>query len=288
MKRLALLLSSTLWFLSIHTMEPSNYNQEIWLTYPSLAEVNSKEQTYVFSPPLILAAQNGHTCVMKILIEAGADVNAPDYEGMTPLHQAAQHGHVRAVELLIEKNADINARDTHSWTPLHKACLYGHAAVIKALLKGKLTVKPIQCFHVESLRTLCVYKLLNNRVFDDESIFGIVIPLLDQLKISFEKRTLNINLYKKILYAAVSSLHDEFIKNDIQNAIQEKITRFGEQYLQFLKKKVDDEILRTFIQHHHNLRELFEIIAAANTFDDLPEDMKDIIYDPEILQNLKT
>jgi ankyrin repeat protein len=44
--------------------------------------------------PLHLAAQDGHTEVVSVLMEAGADVEAHRASGGRPLHLAAQHGGV--------------------------------------------------------------------------------------------------------------------------------------------------------------------------------------------------
>ena len=46
------------------------------------------------------AAQNGYTESVKVLIEAGADVNIPDFDGRTPLNRAIIGKHTAVVELL--------------------------------------------------------------------------------------------------------------------------------------------------------------------------------------------
>jgi ankyrin repeat protein len=53
----------------------------------------------------------------RALIEAGADLNARDWEGCTPLHLATFYGRSGAAETLLEKGADPKPRDNNGWTP---------------------------------------------------------------------------------------------------------------------------------------------------------------------------
>jgi ankyrin repeat protein len=47
---------------------------------------------------------------LKILIDAGADVNAADPTGKTPLHEASRWGWNTAVQLLVDRGADLYAK----------------------------------------------------------------------------------------------------------------------------------------------------------------------------------
>ena len=58
------------------------------------------------------ASDNNNAEVVKILIENGADINAPDYLGKIPLHYAASdNNNAEVVKILIENGANINAPD---------------------------------------------------------------------------------------------------------------------------------------------------------------------------------
>lgn len=76
--------------------------------------------------PLHLAAQRQD--VVKILLEAGADVHAQDTEGYTPLHWAS----AAATELLLAAGAEVNARNVAGLTPLHT--LYGEDPTVAEVL----------------------------------------------------------------------------------------------------------------------------------------------------------
>ncbi|KAI9765621.1 MAG: hypothetical protein M1839_005415 [Geoglossum umbratile] len=87
--------------------------------------------------PLHEAAWGGHTEVVKLLIEKGADINiGSSYKAPhTPLHTAAEEGHYKVVELLLHKGADVNAGAPRH-TPLHKAAAKGRSAVANLLLEN--------------------------------------------------------------------------------------------------------------------------------------------------------
>lgn len=68
--------------------------------------------------PLHVAAERGNTEVVKLLLEAKADIDPKDDDGKTPLHWAVHSGRSEAVKVLIEAGADINARDNDGNTPL--------------------------------------------------------------------------------------------------------------------------------------------------------------------------
>jgi ankyrin repeat protein len=75
--------------------------------------------------------------VVKLLIEAGADVNASfsrsNSAGTTALMFAAELGLADNVKLLLEAGADINARANDGKTALERASDIGHAEVVNIL-----------------------------------------------------------------------------------------------------------------------------------------------------------
>ena len=51
--------------------------------------------------PLMLAASNGKTEVVKYLLKLGADASLKNVDGMTSLHLAAKAGYVNVCELIL-------------------------------------------------------------------------------------------------------------------------------------------------------------------------------------------
>jgi ankyrin repeat protein len=59
------------------------------------------------STPLVIACQNNHKKIVRMLIENGADFQTL-VQGETPLIVASRYGHLDIVKLPLEKGADIN------------------------------------------------------------------------------------------------------------------------------------------------------------------------------------
>ncbi|CAG4999495.1 hypothetical protein DYBT9275_02241 [Dyadobacter sp. CECT 9275] len=86
--------------------------------------------------PLVIAAYKGYNQIVKLLLEAGADVRAVD-PGMkaTALHAAAYAGRTEAARLLIEYHIDINKQGPYNgYTALHDAIWQDNVEIVKLLL----------------------------------------------------------------------------------------------------------------------------------------------------------
>ena len=71
---------------------------------------------------------------LHVLLEAGANVNAPNVHHNTPLHLAAVRGYANVVAALLEAGADVNRGDHSNFTPLHWACMRYDLHVEPALI----------------------------------------------------------------------------------------------------------------------------------------------------------
>ena len=73
--------------------------------------------------------------IVRLLLQAGADPNAPDDDGLSPLHHGAENSNPMVVSHLLDAGADLNARDNDGYTALHWAAAQsGNGRVVKALL----------------------------------------------------------------------------------------------------------------------------------------------------------
>jgi len=89
--------------------------------------------------PLIAAAQMDRVDVLRVLVEAKANLNHRDSKGLSALIWAAQSGHSASVQLLIDANADIEAQC--DGTALIWAAGNGHKACVQRLLDAKADIE---------------------------------------------------------------------------------------------------------------------------------------------------
>jgi len=88
------------------------------------------------------AAQNGHTEVIKLLLDKGATVDSTDSLGVTPLIIASQKGHKNVLELLVAKGANVNAHAAGlgDMTALAMASQDGHLDCVQFLISKEADV----------------------------------------------------------------------------------------------------------------------------------------------------
>ncbi len=85
-------------------------------------------------PALADAAERGDKAVVRSLLDARADVNAAQVDGMTALHWAVYHDDVETAGLLVRSGAKVNAVNRYGVPPLSLACTNGNAALVLMLL----------------------------------------------------------------------------------------------------------------------------------------------------------
>ncbi|KAK5997903.1 Glycerophosphodiester phosphodiesterase GDE1 [Cladobotryum mycophilum] len=88
---------------------------------------------------LALATKSNYTVIVKMLVDAGVDINWTDKTGETALHVAARFGHADCARVILEgsesQKADIEiAEKSYSWTPLHVAAVDGSLSVVQLLV----------------------------------------------------------------------------------------------------------------------------------------------------------
>ena len=92
------------------------------------ADVNAKTKNSLWTA-LHWASRYGHTAVVRLLIQNGANVNAKTFDDWTALHWASKYGHIETVKLLAANGANVNAKNNRGKTALDIARDNGHTNI---------------------------------------------------------------------------------------------------------------------------------------------------------------
>lgn len=103
--------------------------------------INARKHVQKSGAVLSLATKSNEFEIVKLLTEAGVDVNYRDEQGETALHVAARFGHEKCAKALIagspSQKVDIEVTEnTFAWTPLFIASVDGHLGVVKLLVEA--------------------------------------------------------------------------------------------------------------------------------------------------------
>ena len=91
---------------------------------------------------LIAATQEGHVAIMKLLLERGADINKPNADRQTPLLLAVSLRHpIGLIQILLGADADVNpmpseAGETPVLCAIDRAILYGHFDILRSIIEA--------------------------------------------------------------------------------------------------------------------------------------------------------
>jgi ankyrin repeat protein len=97
-------------------------------------ELQDVNQRGIFgNTPLKVVAVWGDADAVRLLLDAGANINDRLEDGYTPLHHAASQGHLDVVRLLCERGAAADIEDDDGQTPLGIAKLLGQKAIAEYL-----------------------------------------------------------------------------------------------------------------------------------------------------------
>ncbi|XP_030375768.1 ankyrin repeat and KH domain-containing protein mask isoform X4 [Scaptodrosophila lebanonensis] len=100
-------------------------------------KANVHAETQTGDTALTHACENGHTDAAEVLLSYGAELEHESEGGRTPLMKACRAGHLCTVKFLIQKGANVNKQTTsNDHTPLSLACAGGHQSVVELLLKN--------------------------------------------------------------------------------------------------------------------------------------------------------
>ncbi|CZR49119.1 uncharacterized protein FPRO_12555 [Fusarium proliferatum ET1] len=89
---------------------------------------------------LFYAAGNGHSAVVELLLENGANIDRRDSSLKTALSRACMGEHATTAGILLKNHAQVDPEDSENQTPLSFAAEMGHAAIVQLLLDNNAEV----------------------------------------------------------------------------------------------------------------------------------------------------
>ena len=102
------------------------------------ANINDKEyRDLIDQTPLIIAAFNGCTDIVKMLLDAGANIEHKNDQGENALISAAQEGNINVVKILLDAGADVNQSNTDGETAVDLAIRLKQKKELIDLLREK-------------------------------------------------------------------------------------------------------------------------------------------------------
>ena len=77
---------------------------------------------------------NNHSRILRMLIDAGADVNIQNNNGWTALYTSVYKNHPELLRMLLDAGADVNVQDDYGYTALHYCAVMNRPEILRILL----------------------------------------------------------------------------------------------------------------------------------------------------------
>lgn len=103
--------------------------------------------------PVYIAAREGHTQVVEILIQNGANLNHVLKHGETAVFIAAYKGHAQVIEILAKNGAELNQALHNGATPVFIAAQLGHTNIVDLLCLKGANINPFCNYTRDKLRS---------------------------------------------------------------------------------------------------------------------------------------
>ncbi|KAF6222560.1 hypothetical protein HO133_000605 [Letharia lupina] len=152
-----------------------------WYAEPS----ESFPESLLTAKPLHIAASEGNSDVVLMLLDYGASIDCVDGEYATPLHHAASNGQTAMVKLLLDSGANPNAVDLTLESPCMAAAFNDQLDSIRALLQGSADIQLRNSYGQNALHLAAGSGSKNVLVFLLNTPTGHNLGAKDTLGISF-------------------------------------------------------------------------------------------------------
>ncbi|CAH1269565.1 PPP1R16B [Branchiostoma lanceolatum] len=99
-------------------------------------EKSKKRLKFVDTVTLLDSAARDDVHEVAELLKSGVSPDMTNSDGLTPLHQCCIEGSEEMMKVLVEAGANVNAVDCELWTPLHAAATCGHINLVRYLINN--------------------------------------------------------------------------------------------------------------------------------------------------------
>lgn len=210
------------------------YKEMTALLVKNKANVNLKNGKSI----LVVAVKKDNFELMRILVDAGADVNSG-----APLNQAIENNNYEIVKYLVTNGANVNASGEWGITPLEHAVKRGYKKIVELLIEYKVDVNYKSYSEFSCLNTAIgqnnfeIFKLLLDADAHIHSLPGENAPIyvaVDKNNYEITKHLINcgadvntIANYKTLLYRAVENENERIVELLINNKADVNEIIFG-------------------------------------------------------------
>ena len=144
---------------------------------------------HVHDSSAMIGISNGSVDVAKILIEAGAKIDAQNSKKSTALHLAIKNHFTDLVNYLVTKGARLNIRDDAGMTPIYYAAGRGYVDMVTLLLKFDADI------HIKDFKNRTVLDLAESKLNPKVATYPEIISLL---KVALQKKIDNKKSIEKV------------------------------------------------------------------------------------------
>ncbi|XP_057319438.1 putative ankyrin repeat protein RF_0381 [Microplitis mediator] len=219
------------------------YTKMTELLVKNKANVNLKNGENI----LKVAVKKDNFELMRILVDAGADVNSG-----SPLSQAIENNNYEIVKYLITNGANVNAvNDSGVWriTPLQNAVRRGYKKIVKLLIEYKADVN-CRSF----LQSACLTTAIES---DNFEIFELLLDAGANIHPSHTART--------PIYVAVDKNNYEITKHLINHGADVNTCFDNKTLLYRAVENENDRIVELLIINKANVNQIIEVGCSSNS-----------------------
>lgn len=174
---------------------------------------------------LYFASANGHIDIVNALLAARANINLSDNDGVTPLKAAIKNNHPDIVKILLESKADPHVRYSYIDTLLSYAIKNDQTKIVELLKSANVSAVPRdQLFIISPMKKISLHP-------DDDGICFGLAAIAMQMFLSGDIKTLN------YLIEMLASIKDDRFKEEFERLIQKRV-----QLIKTIKQEICDEI----------------------------------------------